>query len=30
VGEKDNADANKKSGKGGLNRNDGEKFIQFP
>jgi ligand-binding sensor domain-containing protein len=30
VGEKDNPDANKKSGKGGLNRYDGEKFIHFP
>ncbi|SFC59784.1 Two component regulator propeller [Flagellimonas taeanensis] len=30
VAEKDNTDVNKRSGKGGLNRYDGEKFIHFP
>lgn len=30
VAEKDNADADKRSGKGGLNKYDGEKFIHFP
>lgn len=30
IAEKDNPDPNKRNGKGGLNRFDGEKFIQFP
>ena len=30
VGEKDNADTNKRFGKGGLNKYDGDKFIHFP
>ncbi|MCQ0112929.1 ligand-binding sensor domain-containing protein [Zhouia amylolytica] len=30
VAEKDNADASKRFGKGGLNKYNGEKFIQFP
>jgi ligand-binding sensor domain-containing protein len=30
VAEKDNADANKRFGKGGLNKYNGEKFIHFP
>lgn len=30
VAEKDNADANKRFGKGGLNKFDGQKFVGFP
>ncbi|MFM1932948.1 MAG: hypothetical protein RL226_2251, partial [Bacteroidota bacterium] len=30
VAEKDNADENKRAGNGGLNKFDGDKFIQFP
>jgi ligand-binding sensor domain-containing protein len=30
VAEKDNADTNKRFGKGGLNKYDGDKFVQFP
>ena len=30
IAEKDNPNPNKRNGKGGLNRFDGEKFIQFP